>query len=187
MVNPASFPPTNQNLLGKNGFQFGIIKLPNTNFFVQGCTIPGISIDPVIIGTPLVNLPYSGDHITYEELTIRFKVDEDMGAYIDIYTWIRQLGFSESTDEYAEIASQPVGSGKGIVSDAFLVVLDAKKRPNMKFTFVNSFPISLSSLQLGYDVNDTEYLTADATFRYDTFYIERVKYGMSEHIENPGG
>lgn len=169
--------PTNQNFLGKNGFQFFIKKLPNTNFFVQGCNIPGISIDPVNIGTPLVNLPFSGDHITYQELTITFKIDEDLGSYIDIYTWIRQLGFSEDSSEYATIAKQPRMSGNGIVSDASLIILDAKKRSNYEITFINSFPISLSTLQLGYTVDDVEYLTADATFRYDTFDIARMKYG----------
>lgn len=180
-------PPLNQNFLGKNGFKFFIKKLPNTNFFVQSCNIPGISIDPVMIGTPLVNLPYSGDHITYEELTITFKVDEDLGSYIDLYTWIRQLGFSENTDEYAAIASKSKISGDGIVSDASLIILDAKKRPNYDFTFINAFPVSLSTVQLGYVVNDVQYLTADATFRYDTFDITRVKYGASQLVANPGG
>lgn len=169
-------PPTNQNFLGKNGFQFHISKLPNTNFFVQSCNIPGISIEPVIIGTPLVNLPFSGDHITYQELTITFKIDEDLGSYIDIYTWIRQLGFSEDTDEYADIAGQSRISGNGIVSDASLIILDAKKRGNYELVFTNAFPVSLSTLQLGYTVKDVEFLTADAVFRYDTFGITRVKY-----------
>lgn len=170
-------PPTNQNFLGKNGFRFSVKKLPNTNFFVQNCNIPGISIDPVMIGTPLVNLPYSGDHITYQELSITFKIDEDLGAYIDIYTWIRQLGFSEDSSEYATIAKQSRISGNGIVSDASLTILDAKKRSNYEIVFINAFPVSLSTLQLGYTVTDVEYLTADATFRYDTFDINRAKYG----------
>lgn len=168
--------PSNQNFLGKNGFQFSIHKLPNTNFFVESCNIPGISIDPVFIGTPLVNLPFSGDHITYQELTITFKVDEDLGAYIDIYTWIRQLGFSEDSSEYATIASKSIVSGNGIVSDASLIILDAKKRGNYEIVFINAFPITLSTLQLGYTVEDVEYLTADATFRYDTYDINRIKF-----------
>lgn len=182
-----AIPPLNQSFLGKNGFQFNIHKLPNTNFFIQECNIPGISIDPVIIGTPLVNLPYSGDHISYEELTITFKIDEDLGSYIDLYTWIRQLGFSESSSEYATIAAQSRISGNGIVSDASLIILDAKKRPNYKLTFINAFPVSLSTIQLGYTAEDVQYLTADATFRYDTFDIARVKAGASQLIENPGG
>lgn len=106
-----------------------------------------------------------------------FKVDEDLGSYIDIYTWIRQLGFSEDSSEYATIASQSIVSGNGIVSDASLIILDAKKRANYELVFINAFPISLSTLQLGYTVEDVEYLTADASFRYDTFDINRIKYG----------
>jgi hypothetical protein len=168
--------PTNQNYLGKHGFRFGVRKLPNTNFFVEACNIPGISIEPVLIGTPLVNLPFSGDHISYDELSLTFKIDEDLGAYNDIYTWIRQLGFSEDSSEYAEIASQSKISGLGIVSDASLIILDAKKRPNYELVFTNAFPISLTALQLGYTVMDVEYLTTTAQFRYDTFSITRVKY-----------
>lgn len=171
------FPPLNQNFLGKNGFQFNIHKLPNTDFFVQECNIPGISIQPIEIGTPLVNIPYSGDHITYDELVITFKIDEDLGAYMDIYTWVRQLGFSENSSEYATIAQQSKTSGNGITSDASLIILDAKKRPNYELTFRDAFPISLSTINLSYTIDDVEYLTADATFRYLTFDIARVKFG----------
>lgn len=187
LMTAAIRPPINQNLLGKNGYQFHIKKLPNTNFFVQNCNIPGISIDPVQIGTPLVSLPFSGDHITYQELTVTFKIDEDLGSYIDLYTWIRQLGFSEDTREYATIASKSLSSGDGIVSDASLIILDAKKRPNYELVFINAFPVSLSTIELGYNVTDVEYLTADATFRYDTFDIARIKAGSAQLIENPGG
>jgi|SRR5882757_1250523 len=180
-------PPSNQNFLGRNGFRFAIKKLPSTNFFIQNCNIPGLSITPVEIGNPLVNIPYSGDHINYDELTITFKIDEVLGAYIDIFTWIRQLGFSESSTEYATIAAKSIVSGEGIVSDATLSILDAKFRSNYELTFINAFPISLSQIQFAYDITDVEYLTADAVFRYDTFDITRVKSGASQIIENPGG
>ena len=168
--------PTNQNFLGKHGFRFGIKKLPNTNFFVEGCNIPGISITPVIIGSPLVNLPYSGDHIDYEEFSLTFKVDEDLTAYMDVYTWMTQLGFPEDTSQYATIAAKSKISGDGIFSDASLIILDAKKRSNYELTFNNAFPVSLSTIQLGYTVIDVEYLTATAQFRYDSFSMNRIKH-----------
>jgi hypothetical protein len=177
----------NQNLLGKNGFEFRVFKLPNTNFFVQRCNVPGLSIDPVLIGNPLVTLPYSGDHISYEELTISIKLDEDMGAYNDIHRWMRGLGFPENTDEYDTLAANSRQSGLGLFSDASLMILDAKKRPNYEITFMDAFPVSISSLQLGYDVTDVEYLSAEVSFRYTNFNITRVKFGSSEHIQNPGG
>lgn len=184
--------PLNQNLLGKHGFEFSVFKLPNTNFFVQTCNIPGLSIDPVMIGSPLVTLPYSGDHIDYEELTITFKLDEDMGAYNDLHRWMRGLGFPQNTDEYDDLADTAGtrlsrNPGVGIFSDASLIILDAKKQPNYEVTFIDAFPISLSSLQLGYNVTDVEYLTVSASFRYTNFNITRIKNGLSENIQNPGG
>lgn len=170
-------PPSNQNFLGKNGFVFSIKKMPNTNFFVQGCNIPGISIEPVIIGTPLVNFPFSGDHIDYGEFTITFKVDEGLGAYLDVHNWMRGLGFPTNSEEYAELAAQPRMSGNGITSDASLLILDAKKRTQYALSFTDAFPVSLSALDLGYDIETIEYLTATATFRYTYFNIDADAYG----------
>lgn len=180
-------PPLNQNFLGKNGFVFNVVKLPNTDFFIQQCSLPGLSIDPVLIGNPLVSTPYSGDHITYQELEITFKVDEDMGSYIDVHNWMRGLGFPEDNSEYAKLIQTPVINGGGIYSDISLIVLDAKKRANYEFTFIDAFPVSLSTLQLGYDVTDVEYITADASFRYRNFSIQRIKDGFSQLVQNPGG
>lgn len=168
--------PTNQNFLGKNGFRFHIQKLPNTNFFVQHANIPAVSITPVEVGSPLVNLPYSGEHMDYNELSITFKVDEDLGAYIDLYNWMRGLSFPEDSSEYRNLFLQPRASGNGIYSDASLIILDAKKRANYELTFIDAFPVSLSEISLGYDVDDAEYLTADASFRYTLYDISRIKY-----------
>jgi len=181
-------PPANQNFLGKNGFQFNIAHLPNTSFFVQECNIPGMTIDPVFIGNPLVSLPYSGDHVQHEELTITFKMDEDLGAYIDIYKWMYGLGFPENSEQYANLAAQAIWTGKGLVSDATLMILDAKKRPNYKIIFNNAFPVSLSTIQLSTSGPEggAEFITADCSFRYDTFDIQRVKAGSSEWVMNQG-
>jgi hypothetical protein len=180
--------PINQNFLGSTSFAFWIKKIPNTNFFVQRANIPGISINPARTPNPLVNIPYSGDHIDYEEFVITFKIDEDLQAWRDIYDWIRGLGFSESTDEYKKLANEEIiVKGGSLKSDASLIILDAKKRPNFDLTFNDAFPIALSSIQLQYTPDNIEYLTADATFAYTTYDIVRIKNGQSEQIVNPGG
>jgi hypothetical protein len=179
--------PPNQNFLSSTTFQFFVKKIPNADFFIQRANIPGISIDPVIIGSQLVDVPYSGDHIKYEELNITFRIDEDLSSYLDIYYWIKGLGFSEDSSEYAAIANQSRFSGNGITSEASLIILDAKKRVNFEVTFLDAFPISLSSLQMEYTVDETQYLTADAVFQYSGFDIARIKYGAAALVVNPGG
>jgi hypothetical protein len=165
--------PSNMNFLGQTTFQFSIIKLPTTNFFVQNAVIPAISLPSVGYGTPLTQIPYEGDHISFDPVPITFAVDEDLKNYIELFNWLSGMGFPEDTNQYAAIAGQR--RGFGIFSDAELIVLDAKHIPNVKFTFIDAFPTSLSEINLEYTDDDVEYRTCTATFAYQTFQIESLR------------
>ena len=91
--------PDNVNFLSPVGFNFFIKKLPNTNYFCQAVNIPSVQLGDADIMTPLVRLPLIGDHLEYGLINVNFKVDEDMTNYVELYNWITQLGFPESTDQ----------------------------------------------------------------------------------------
>lgn len=168
--------PENPNFLQPVDFQMFVKKLPTTNFFVQGVKIPGLAIGETSMPTPLTRIYESGDHIEYDELYVRFKVDEDLKNWLEIHAWLRGLGFPESYDEYKELSSRPKSDlGEGLVSDVSIGVLNSKRLLNFSFVFQDAFPTSLTGFDLDVDSDSaTRYVTATAVFRYTLFEVERV-------------
>jgi hypothetical protein len=73
--------PNNINFLGQNGFRFAIKRLPTVNYFCQAVSVPAVSIGAIESPTPFAFVPRPGDRITYEPLTLTFKVDENLQNY----------------------------------------------------------------------------------------------------------
>ena len=67
--------PSNISYLSPIGFRFMLSNHPEVNYFCQAANVPGISLGGVEFPTPLKNIQYSGDEISFEELYIRFVVD----------------------------------------------------------------------------------------------------------------
>lgn len=166
--------PANKNFLSPLGFKFQVKKLPTTNFFTQQVYIPGIAINPTEFINPLVRIPYSGEHIDYDDLQISFKVDEDLANYIEIQNWLRGLGFPDSFEQYAELENKPKMSGMGLVSDISLIVLSSSKNPTFDIVFRDAFPISLSGFTFDTTPSDVDYIEARASFRYTSYSINPI-------------
>lgn len=164
----------NTNFLSPLGFKFMIKKTPTLNYFVQQINIPGISISPVDTGTPFVAIPYSGEHMMFDEILLSFKVDEEMKNYMEIHSWMRALAFPEHYGQYKSIADYSKTSGLGITSDISLLILSASKNPIFDVTFVDAFPIALSSLIFDSTATDVQYIDASATFRYQSYTINPI-------------
>lgn len=166
--------PSNKNYLSPLVFQFQIKRAPNVNFFVQAVTLPGVSLDAVDTFNPFVTLPYTGDHITYETLSLNFKVNEDLSNWTEIYEWIRDTGFPESYDQHARISSQSTMSGGGLKSDISLLIANSNKNLQFEVYFKDAFPVFLSSLQFDATSQDLQYLDATCSFRYTSYDIRNL-------------
>lgn len=166
--------PTNINYLSVSGFRFYIKKAPNVNFFVQQVQLPGMQLAPTKQPNPFVDIPIYGDHITYEDLSITFKVDEDLQNYLEIHNWIRAIGFPEQFSEFKTLwdtEQQFPSGGDGIHSDISLMFLSNLKNPNMEFVFQDAFPISLSGTPLEIVDNEVKYVSATVVFKYRMFDV----------------
>ena len=166
--------PSNINFLSPLNFKFRIKKAPGINFFIQKVTVPRMQLPDVPVSNPFVNIPKPGDHITFDRLSITFKVDEDLQNYMELYTWITQMGKPESYDQYATIKAQSPVSGMGIYSDIELEVLTSKRRANYAVVFQDAFPIDLGEMTFDTTMEDVNYVTADATFKYRQYVIEKI-------------
>ena len=163
--------PINTSFLSPIGFKFQLNNFPEVNYFCQSATLPGISISSISVPTPLKTIELSGDEVTFEELTIKFIVDENMKNWLSIYDWIIGLGFptEEGQAKYAKLAI-----ASELTTDATLTVLTSNMNPQINFVFRECFPLSLSSVPFDSGGTDIDYVTADVTFRYDVYTVQNL-------------
>ena len=166
--------PTNKNFLSPLNFQFQLKRAPNVNFFIQKITLPSITAPEIEIPTMFNYVPEPGNKLSYGDLEITFKVDENFTNYLEIHDWIRALTFPESFAEYASIAKNPEYTGDGIRSDISLIVMNATKRPNFEITFRNAYPTALSGVEFDTTLDDVQYLTTTASFKYMLYDITKI-------------
>jgi len=158
------------NFLSALEFDFTIKRLPNVSFQVQSVTLPGLSLGVTEQPTPFKNIPLHGDKLTYDELTLSIKLDEDMQAWEEIYDWMIGIG---KPDDYTQHASL-VASDDGIYSDASLIVISNNRIPNREFTFKNMFPVSLAPITLDTRSPNVEYVVLDIGFKYQSYSIKKT-------------
>ena len=168
--------PENFNYFNPIGFKFEVDKLPNVNFFCQSATLPGITLGEATQPNPFRDIPTPGDKILFEELTIRFIVDEELQNWLEMKEWIFGLGYPNSQEEYRNLAStnnelKPRGNK---YSDGILMILTSNKNAQVKVTFQDLCPVTLSGIQMDSSVAEVDYITADATFAYTIYKVERI-------------
>ena len=175
-------------------FRFKCNKLPTVEFFCQTANVPGISLGSAEQSTPLHDIPYPGDKVTYNGLSISFLVDENLNNYKEIHDWIIGLGFPQNHTQFSDLQATssdrfpgstkgsvvagvetpaPLAEG-GIYSDATLTVLNSKNIAKTEIRFHNIYPTSLGGLSYDIKQADVDYLTASVEFAYMNYDIVQI-------------
>lgn len=165
--------PSNKNMLSPTGFRFVLNRTPSINYFTYSAPLPTLSLGDYDVATPFVALPYPGDKLRYEPLTLRFRVDEDLTNYMEIQNWLISLGYPESFDQSAYNRTSAFKSNN-IFSDGSLIIMSSNQNPNLNINFEDMFPISLTELTFDSSIADIEYLEATVTFRYKLYTVDRI-------------
>jgi hypothetical protein len=166
--------PTNPNFLSPLNFKFSIKRAPHVNFFVQKINLPSISLPTIDTPTPFVKIPQPGEHLDYADLTLSFRVDENLQNYLEIHNWIRALGKPKDFSEYRALSQNPNYTGDGLRSDLTLMILSSAKNPNYEIVFTDAYPYDISELTFDTTKSDVEFIEATATFKYVLFEIKNV-------------
>ena len=146
--------PKNMNPLADIQYKFDIAALPNTSFFVQTVSLPGISLTPMEIGLPQrTGIALNTGVIQYEELSIAFLVDEYLKNWMEVYNWM--LGNPSDTS-------------------GVLTILSSSMNPTMEAHFKQLFPISLSALDFDSTTGDPTYQQASVSFKYTEYTIKSL-------------
>jgi hypothetical protein len=104
-------------------------------------------------------------------------VDEQLSGWIEIHDWIRAMTFPEKFEEYLDLQKQSryVGNSKTPqFSDASLTLLSSSNTPTWRFKLIDCFPTSISAFVMSAQDSPDNIVTADATFRFAYFNIEKL-------------
>jgi hypothetical protein len=165
--------PKNINFLSPLNFKFVLKRSPTVNFFIQKVNIPSLTLPSVPIGSPLITVPYPGEHLQYDDLIVSFKIDEDLQNYLEIHNWIRSLGKLDY-HEYATLNKNASYSGNSIRSDIDVEILNSYRESNYKITYKDAFPTSLSGLDFDTTSDSVDYISATATFKFVMYDISKT-------------
>lgn len=173
----------NRNFLSGINFKFVIRKCPGVEFFCQAANIPGISLQVAYQNTLYNTLPIPGDEVDFDDLNIRFMIDEDLQNYMEIHRWIRTLGHPESFQEMVneqnnaddiEMSDKGYYRRGATYSTGILYILNSNMNPKFQVVFDDCFPISLNTLEFDSTYSDTEYLTGNVSFKYSMYHILKL-------------
>ena len=180
-VSPFDKQIANRNYMSPLGFKLILTKTPKVDFLCQSANIPQISMGTAVQPTYLKDIPVPGDKVLYDDLSVRFLVDEKMENYLAIYKWITGLGFPESIGQFSQLKKDYIRTNASAsddgdpryfeFSDATLQVLNSNYRPSVLINFKDAFPVSLSTLDFDVTTRDYNYFTAEVTFKYTIFSI----------------
>lgn len=166
--------PVNKNFLSPLGFKFLIKKAPYVNFFAQQVNIPSLTLQSPEPNNPFVKTPIPGEHLTFGELKVSFKVDEDLQNYLEIHNWLKGLGKPQNFKQYSDLQDKPKWTGEGIYSDISVMILSSTKMTNYEVVYVDAYPVFLSDLIFNTFEENVNYITASATFKYTYFDIVNI-------------
>ena len=85
------------------GFKLILTKTPKVDFLCQSANIPQISMGTAVQPSYLKDIAVPGDKVLYDDLNVRFLVDEKMENYLAIYKWITGLGYPENLGQYNQL------------------------------------------------------------------------------------
>ena len=157
----------NRNPLTKVRFKFICAKIPQTTYFCQSISIPGITLGETEQDTPLVKIPTPGDKLIYEDLTFRFVVNEDLDNWQEMKNWLVDIGYdsvlSSSNETYANL-----------FAEGTILILSDKMNVIGQLTFEDMFPISLGALEFDITDPDDTVVTSEVTFKYTKYQYTRT-------------
>lgn len=167
----------NRNFLSSVGFKFTLNRARKVSFFSNSANIPGITLGVAQQPNYLKDIDIPGDKMVFEDFNLRFIVDENLENYMQIQNWMRGLGYPESLNEIYKLQNEPPyvnnrnSPQMNIYSDGTLQILNSNSKPQFEVVFRDMFPYSLSELSFDATNPDTEYFTAEVSFKYTMYNI----------------
>ena len=189
------FTIENRNFLSPIGFKFVIEKIKGVDFFCQSASVPSISMQAADQPTRFNKVPQPGDELYYQDLYIKFLVDENMKNWQQVHDWMREIATPVAASEFgysrgdlrSENDIEVIGTGIDKLaafradlygnwanqwkSDCSLFILSSNYRPVAEVVFRDAWPSSLTTLNFDAGVPDINYFTAELSMKYSNYDV----------------
>jgi hypothetical protein len=152
------------NSLSTNAFTFNLLRIPETTFRCTSVEVPSITVPAPDSNSGSSNQWFPGSATEFDEMSVKFIVDENLKNYEEIYHWITQQRYANK-DSWKSISD----SDKLLVSDGFLTTLTNNSNPNRVFYFKDMFPTAVGSLS--FDTENPTQVTCYVNFRFSYFEL----------------
>ena len=171
----------NRNFLSPIGFKFNIERMKGVDFFCQSANIPAMNLGSADTGTRLNKLRNPGDELQYEDLYLRFMVDENMKNWYQVANWMREIAtpYGNSEFRYDRGSIKPANKREATYDyatqnnqwrcDCSLFILSSNYRIVSEIIFRDAWPTSLSTLNFDASTSDINYFTAEVGMRYNYY------------------
>jgi hypothetical protein len=113
-----------------------------------------------------INHPISRINQDLSDLSITFKLSEDMLNYHYLYSWIHALRNQKNIDGKKFFR-------QNMIDDIKIIFLDNEKREKVKYIYTNCFISNISSLSLEYGTADE--MTFEVSFKIEDYNVEFVE------------
>lgn len=158
------------NYLSPVGFKIVIDRLPNVEFFTQRVNIPSLSMSSPEQLSPIHKIYQVPDRIEYSDFDLSFIVDENMGNYNEILSWMEGLGNPQNSKQRSDLNSSKDGSR----SDITVLIENSSRNANIEFNFTEAFPTALSGIALDATASDIIPPEVSVTFRYTNMTWKKI-------------
>lgn len=148
---------TNKNFLSPVGFQFKISSnlYPNLEYFAVAATLPGLSMTMAEQSYRGVNLSFTGDRLTFDDLSLRVNITEDLDNYIETFDWMHNLAQQKNAED--------------LKVDATLLILSSHNNVIKEVEFKGVFPTSITPIEFNAQADSVEFVQMDVGFGYTYF------------------
>lgn len=158
------------NYLSPISFKIVIDRLPHVEFFTQRVTLPSLSMNAPEQQSPIHRIYQTPDRVEYADLDLSFIADENMSNYEEILRWMEGMGTPDNTKQRADLQASKAGER----SDISVIIENSARIGNLKFTFTEAFPTSISGIPLDVTNTDVQYPEVNVTFRYTNMSFEKM-------------
>lgn len=162
----------NRNFLSPAGFRFLLGKNQKITYFCQSASIPSVSVSSTSQPTPFIPLPIP-THFTYDDFNMSFLIDENLENYVLLQRWLRGLGVPDSFADRQKFERENTNNA-GLYNpytDGTLLILNSNLKVQSMIKFEDVYPTSLSTLRFETTGLDTDYFTAEVTFKYKSYDV----------------
>ena len=192
-INPDARQPTVLDYSQSNQFRINIPIFPLTEWFVVSCNVPGVTMGQGGVPTPLLDVPFIGDKLTYDQFNMTFMVDELLKNYIELHDWLVNMAAPQKSSQFGARTSDYVirprqstkfyrdgqevtgsTSDRDLYCDIELNILSSKNNPVAKITMQEAFPVTISALDYTQQDADTCYVQCNVSFAFMLYTIEAV-------------